>query len=174
MRLLKRISFRGARFFVQVALFILEGFVGVCDWLAGRVITVFKKPEYVRRGACQKTGQCCRAIGMELPRSWYRHAWVISLVKKWHYLRYNFTCLGTFGNMLVYECNYVTDDNRCGIYPVRPKLCRDFPKRTLSGYTRLHKGCGYAFYRRKATPFDRVLTRMAARRAQLENLGFEV
>lgn len=152
-----KIAFHTIRFCVQFILSLIEGFIGVCDWIAMKIITVFKKPEYVRKGACQMTGQCCRAIGMEFPKSWHKFPKLLNLVKRWHYLRYNFTYLGTTGNMLVYECNYLTKDNKCGIHPVRPKLCRDYPKLPLFGYTKLHKGCGFSFQKRFPNKFEKVL-----------------
>jgi len=142
-----------------VVTYILEGVFGFFETLSYKIITLFKKTEFVRQGQCQMTGQCCNAIGMEFPKSWQRYPRIINVIKKWHYLRYNFKFHGIQGNMLVYECQYLTKDNRCGIQKFKPKLCRDFPKIPYWGYTKLHKGCGFSYRKRDGRTFDEVLVK---------------
>lgn len=146
------------RFALRWSLLILEGFLCLFDELAFWVITRFKKTEYVREGQCQMTGQCCRAVGIGVPASWFRFPVLIRFLNRWYDLRYNFAPIGRLNHMMVYECRYVTSDNKCGIHPFKPALCRSFPKLTVFGKVRLHKGCGYSFRKREASAFDKVLT----------------
>ena len=158
--LLSTTLFYFCRFLAQIICNGLEILVKICEWPATRLIRLIKKTEYVRKGSCQMTGQCCRAIGMQFPAAWHKRTRMLNLIKKWHYLRYNFTYIGTHNNMLVYECNYLTHDNKCGIQRFKPALCRDFPKTPLFGVTKLHKGCGFYFARRGASEFEKVLNKM--------------
>ena len=68
----------------------------------------------------------------------------------------NFQFLGYQKNMLVFECDYLKD-NKCSIHAYKPKLCRDFPKTPMIGFTKLHKGCGFGFAKRSGLEFDKVL-----------------
>jgi Fe-S-cluster containining protein len=145
---------------LQALFFIIEGIISLMENLSYQILHLFWKTEYVRKGECQMTGQCCRAIGMELPRSWYRYPRLIHFVTKWHELRYHFTFLRRQDKLLVYECQYLKN-NRCGIHLVKPKLCRDFPKTKLFGITKLHKGCGYQFVKRGGKSFEEVLRNQA-------------
>jgi uncharacterized protein len=72
------------------------------------------------------TGKCCRyfSLPIETPRTWddydsirwyLAHERVIIYVEK-----------GTWYLLVMSRCNYLTADNRCGIYFNRPKICRDY------------------------------------------------
>jgi Fe-S-cluster containining protein len=41
------------------------------------------------------------------------------------------------GDTLVFECNHLTDDGKCGIYEDRPDMCRRWECDALQGYTDL-------------------------------------
>lgn len=94
MRYIRLKLFRICRFLVQCILFFLEGFIYVCEQIAHWILTLFKKPEYVRVGGCKNTGQCCRAIGIEFPKFWHRHPKLINLAKKVASLALQFSLLG--------------------------------------------------------------------------------
>ncbi|OVE80996.1 hypothetical protein BVY03_04880 [bacterium K02(2017)] len=155
--MIKNICFKSLRFITQVLCHIADYFMKSCEWPSKKIIGLFKKPEYSRQGDCQMTGQCCHMIGMEFPSSWHKKLKLLELIKKWHFLRYNFTYRGTTDNMLVYKCNYITKDKKCGIHRFKPALCRDFPKTPLIGFTKLHKGCGFYFVKKEGLQFEKVL-----------------
>lgn len=142
---------------IQVFFWVLEWIFELSEDLSYSFIYLFRKPEYVRQGGCAGTGQCCQAIGLKLPRFLLKSKTVITLFRKWHYLRYNFRCIGLRDDLMVYECMYLQPDKSCGIQAFKPKLCRDFPKLPLFGFTRLHKGCGFSFQRRGSVEFDRLI-----------------
>lgn len=150
-------SFNILRFSVQAALFVFEGVFTLVEIVQYAFLRLVFKPEFTRKGGCQRTGQCCNAIGIEAPASWFRHPKLIGLIRKWHFLRYNFQAQGRQGNLLVYSCNYLTAGNLCGIHRFKPKLCRDFPPTPWRGITKLHKGCGFYFEKREGKDFGRVL-----------------
>ena len=145
------------RYIIQITMLIIEAIMFVPERVAAFLIASFKKSEFVRRGKCRRTGQCCRAIGLVLPRWMIRQAVLVRVVQAWHWLRYNFTLLGVQDNMLVYECCYLTLKNSCGIHWRRPALCRNFPKTPLFGVRKLHEGCGFFFVKRFGVSFEDVL-----------------
>lgn len=155
--MLKKRSFHLLRFIVQVYFFFFEWVWSATEWVQESYLRIFFKPEYVRKGHCQSTGQCCRAIGIEIPVWWWNRPKLVAFIKKWHHLRYNFTFLGRHKSLLVYSCNYLTDDNKCSIHKFKPKLCRDFPKASLKGFPKLHKGCGFYFEKRVGKDFYKTL-----------------
>lgn len=137
------------RFILWIYAFFFGGVIYLSDRLAMVLLRTARKSEYVRRGGCQNTGMCCRSLAIEIPRSWARRSWLVRGLRGWYRSGFNFHSLGTLhGNWLVFECHHLRPDNRCGIYPYRPKLCREFPVTPLFGHGRLHKGCGFWFAKR--------------------------
>jgi Fe-S-cluster containining protein len=156
------------RFFIQAVMLIIEAIMWPPERLAAFLIASFKKSEYVRRGKCRQTGQCCLAIGMVLPRWIIRRVVLVRIIQAWHRLRYNFTPVEVQDNMLVYECCYLTPKNSCGIYWRRPALCRNFPSTPLYGFPKLHEGCGFCFVKREAKRFEEVLQKIRGSRPHVE------
>ena len=144
-------------FLLRLFFFCFEYPLWLMDRLIYQIVTSIKKPEFKRMGQCEKTGQCCRAIGMGVPQSWLKYPRLIKVIQIWHRVRYNFVPIGTYHSMIVYECRFLTRDNQCSIHRFKPALCRDFPKLPLYGFTKLHKGCGYSFVRRDESEFEKVL-----------------
>ena len=120
-----------------------------------------RKSRYVRRGACARTGLCCRTLGIELPESWVRRPRVVAFFQRWYALVHNFQPIGPpQGRLLPLSCGYLRDGHTCGIYPFRPKLCREYPQVSLFGKVELHRGCGYWFVERaKLGTFEERLLR---------------
>ncbi|MCP5467933.1 MAG: YkgJ family cysteine cluster protein [Deltaproteobacteria bacterium] len=132
-----------------LVIFIFTMIIYQSDRLAAHLFRIKQRSEYLRQGSCQKTGQCCQALAIEVPRSFMKREKLLHWVKRWCKSIYNFHYLGTINeNWLVFECHYLSDENTCRIYPFRPKLCREFPQTTLWGKGNLHKGCGFWFLKR--------------------------
>jgi uncharacterized protein len=72
------------------------------------------------------TGRCCRYFSLPIdnPTSWNDYDSI-----RW-YLAHKQTAIYVSDGqwyLLVYtRCNYLTADNRCGIYLNRPKICREY------------------------------------------------
>ena len=133
--------------------------IEIVQRIEDKFIFVFKKPEYIRRGQCQHSGTCCRHLGMQIPEPWMRRPWLVRYLVWWHRYRFNFQYLGKTEEILIYECDYITKGNLCSIYKWRPRLCRDFPKVQLWGFSKLHRGCGFRFTRRGRADFVETLER---------------
>jgi Fe-S-cluster containining protein len=137
------------RFAVWVLGFVFASCIYLGDWAAYRVLFIHRRSQYVRMGGCARTGQCCRNLALEIPKSWAKHPWVVRLFVAWYRSIFNFHFLGmNQENWMIFECHYLRNGNVCSIYPYRPKLCREFPLMPLFGHGRLHKGCGFYFVKR--------------------------
>ncbi|MCC6273047.1 MAG: YkgJ family cysteine cluster protein [Deltaproteobacteria bacterium] len=120
-----------------------------------------RKSRYVRRGSCARTGQCCQALGIELPESWVRRPRVVAFFQRWYALVHHFQPIGPpQGRLLPLSCGYLREGHVCGVYPFRPKLCREYPQVSLFGKVELHRGCGFWFVERaKLGTFEERLLR---------------
>lgn len=149
--------FKMFRFAAQSLFYVLEWILEIVDDLATSLMVIIWPTEYIRISGCQGTGQCCQAIGLGFPKWWERFPRILDWIKRWHYLRYNFVCYGIHEGMIVYHCLYLTSDKKCGIQNFKPKVCRDFPKTPLIGFTKLHKGCGYSFIKRDGSDLFEIV-----------------
>lgn len=155
--ILRRVGFLSLRTVIQFCFYLWERCSDIVDWLDNRFSGLMMQREYIRVGQCAMTGQCCKAIGIEFPNSWLSHPRRLQWLSRWHALRFNFEKVGIHDNLLIYQCNYLRADNRCGIQRFKPKLCRDFPTHPWSGKIGLHKGCGYSYERRQLHDFKSKL-----------------
>jgi Fe-S-cluster containining protein len=137
------------RFAVWVLAFTFGFCIFLGDWLAYCILFIHRRSQYVRMGGCARTGQCCRNLALEIPKSWAKRPWVVSLFTRWYRTIFNFHFRGMQQDgWMVFECHHLRDGNVCSIYPYRPKLCREFPLVPLFGHGRLHKGCGFYYLKR--------------------------
>ncbi len=148
-------------FELWVLVFVFQSMIYGCDRIAWRLLGYHRKTRYVRRGDCARTGLCCRTLGIELPESWVRRPRVVAFFQRWYALVHNFQPIGPpQGRLLPLSCGYLRDGRTCGVYPFRPKLCREYPQVGLFGKVELHRGCGYWFVERsKLGTFEERLLR---------------
>lgn len=151
------------RFFIWTYVFFFGFWIYIGDLLAQKILVYSRRTEFIRQGSCQRTGQCCRNLAIQIPRSWAKRPKIVRLFNAWYRSIMNFHYLGTINeNWLVFECHYLKNNNTCGVYPYRPKLCREFPLVPLFGHGRLHKGCGFWFLKRSEQgKFGAQLTKQA-------------
>lgn len=137
------------RFLCWILAFVFGSVIYLADRLAYRILRMHRRSEYVLKGGCARTGQCCRNLALQVPGFVARRAWMTRLFNAWYRSIFNFHYLGTiYGNWMVYECHYLKNGDTCGIRPYRPKICREFPLVPLFGHGRLHRGCGFWFMKR--------------------------
>jgi len=91
--------------------------------------------------ACQKCGACCKVLAMRVPKTdtMYREF---------------FSARGLLFDaqddevlLVPSRCQYLTPENKCQVYDVRPDICRLFPK----GNSYLPMGCVFRA-RNKSAP----------------------
>lgn len=137
-------------FLIWTFVFTLQRIVALADKIAHKVLGYGNKTIFVRRGSCQNTGECCKQIGIGLPKSWFKRPWLTKPFQWYMRAIHNFHPIEELADgMLLFKCHYLTKDNKCGIYPFRPTICRDYPATTLFGHARVHKGCGFWFIERE-------------------------
>ncbi len=137
-------------FYLWCLVFLLQMTIYWSDKIAWKLLRYDKKTRYVRKGGCQRTGMCCRDLAVEIPQSWARWSCFVRAFNAWYRNVHRFEPVGTVnGNLLQFDCQYLTKQNTCGVYPFRPKLCREYPMVTMFGHARVHKGCGFWFVERE-------------------------
>lgn len=138
------------RFFIWTFIFCLQMIVYAADKFAWKVLGHGKKTQYIRQGSCQNTGECCKKIGIGLPKSWLKRPWIAQSFRWYMQTIHNFYPLDEeHAKMLLFQCHYLRADNKCGIYPFRPTICREYPQTTLLGRAEVHRGCGFWFIERE-------------------------
>lgn len=152
--------------------FLFGSVIYLSDRLAAWILRLHRRSEYVLKGGCARTGQCCRNLALQFPKSWLKQEWLVKFITGWYRQVFNFHYIGrVHGNWLVFECHYLKNGDTCGIYPYRPKLCREYPLTPLMGHGRLHKGCGFWFVKRQDEgSFQESLERQAHEQERAEYL----
>lgn len=90
--------------------------------------------KYVLKGKCRKCGNCCRNILFSTKDGYVKDEKLFNQMKrKYPYYR-NFFISGKVENKkdfqngaLTFQCKYISKNNRCKIYFIRPLFCRDYP-----------------------------------------------
>jgi len=90
--------------------------------------------KYVLKGKCKKCGNCCRNILFSTQDGYVKSKDVFyQMQKKYKYYR-NYRIVGVVENKkdfqngaLKFECKFISKNNKCLIYPIRPFFCRDYP-----------------------------------------------
>ncbi len=112
-------------------------------------IKKIQSSKYVRKGHCNKCGDCCRNIvffiGKEPVKTEEQYEKLKCLDK--HYKNFYITGKDK-DNALLFACKALDENNKCKIYPFRAIFCRLYPNPNsgfLSNGGRLQDGCGYYF-----------------------------
>lgn len=111
-----------------------------CQWIARQII----RPPLKKVGKCKRRGNCCHYILIQKSKGIFG-----SFDLFWHtqingFFRREKT-LYEYKNMKVYVmgCRYLKEDGSCGVYSLRPTICRTWPRIEYFGHPQILKGCGY-------------------------------
>ena len=109
------------------------------------------------KGGCQKTGECCKLIVLEMP-AFLKMPALFRLARKWgiwwHERINGFTYAGeeAGGALIGFTCKRLGKNHLCLDYKNRPRVCREYPQVRYYGKPRLYKGCGFYFSLRAQKP----------------------
>ncbi len=110
---------------------------------------------YVLKGKCKKCGNCCRNILFSTQDGYVKSKDLfLQMQKKYRYYR-NFRISGVVENKqefqngaLTFECKFISKNNKCLIYPIRPIFCRNYPDINpdlIYGGVEMLDDCGFYF-----------------------------
>lgn len=126
------------------------------DQLSRKLIGFDKRSPFKRMGACKKSGVCCEAIGLEVPKIWIKFPFLVRSFNVFERVVFGFHFEGIKDErMAVYTCEHFKE-RRCSIHPFRHRICREYPWLTLTGHAHVQKGCGFSFEKKKSL-FDEHL-----------------
>ena len=99
-----------------------------------------QKIKYKIEGNCNKCGNCCRNI----------RAYGLKNEKELKFMQFIFPHYKRFfirgvdeSNNIILSCKYLNTNGECNVYNNRPKLCRDYPKKSIFLNLNMPDGCGY-------------------------------
>lgn len=99
-----------------------------------------EKIKYRVEGKCNKCGNCCREIRADGLKNEKELKFMQFIFP--HYKRF-FIIKKDDNNNIVLSCKYLNNNGECSVYDKRPKLCRDYPKESISFNLEMPEGCGY-------------------------------
>ena len=109
------------------------------------------RPKYELLGDCVSCGECCKAIYGD-PPAFIKNSKLLALYIGYHQIAHNFSVRGRGPkDEVIFSCNHLQSDNRCGIYFWRPLLCRNYPLRPLYIQLNLLPLCSYQTAHREVT-----------------------
>ena len=115
----------------------------------------FFSSKYVLKGKCKKCGNCCRNILFSTKDGYVKSKDLFhQMQKKYRYYR-NYRISGVVENKqdfqngaLTFECKFISKNNKCLIYPIRPIFCRNYPDinpELIYGGVEMLDSCGFYF-----------------------------
>ena len=115
----------------------------------------FFSSKYVVKGKCKKCGKCCRNILFSTIDGYVKDEKVFQDMQKKHRYYRNFKISGVVSEKqdfqngaLTFECKFISKNNRCLIYPIRPIFCRDYPninQELIYNGVEMLDDCGFYF-----------------------------
>lgn len=133
------------------------------------------EPAWTLGGACRRSGNCCEAPALLVPRVVLAWPSLRRLVLWWQRAVNGFEHTATLpaGRLLVFRCTHFDAAARsCDSYDSRPGICRDYPRHQLHmANPEFLPGCGYRAVARNAAGLKAALARLPMddeRRARLE------
>ncbi len=138
----------------NISRFILHSFLrafAVMEVSALKLVQRILPPRYPVVGECIKCGRCCKEIVFHAPK-WIQKSRTMELFLAYHRAIHNFKVVGR-GNQgeVIFSCNYLKSDNRCGIHTWRPFLCRNFPLQPWFEPPKILPYCSYQVAARPVT-----------------------
>ena len=111
--------------------------------------------KYVLKGKCKRCGRCCRNILFSTKVGYIKDENIFKdMQKKYRYYK-NFRISGKIENKqdfqngaLTFECKFISKNNKCLIYPIRPIFCRDYPNinpELIYNGVKMLDECGFYF-----------------------------
>ena len=119
------------------------------DIAAQRAARLVFRPRYRITGGCKQTGNCCRYIILDNNELTVLGPLIRRVFVWWatevngFYERGFRVDVGGDNEARVYSCRYITDDNRCANYRLRPAVCRQWPRVDYFVRPEVRRGCGY-------------------------------
>ena len=115
----------------------------------------FFSSKYVVKGKCKRCGRCCRNILFSTTQGYVKDENLFKQMQKKHRYYRNFRISGAINNKqdfqngaLTFECKFISKNNKCLIYPIRPLFCRDYPdinQNLIYNGVEMLDGCGFYF-----------------------------
>jgi uncharacterized cysteine cluster protein YcgN (CxxCxxCC family) len=96
-------------------------------------------------GTCRQCGRCCQEIHLKMTPGQMRSKLFTKLAVSWISWLFGFILLAVDeeNQSLVFTCKYLTAAGRCGNYPWRANVCRNYPLVDYFDEPKFLPGCGF-------------------------------
>lgn len=100
----------------------------VISWLLRELDRRLSRPHWTISGSCTKCGRCCELLAMGVPRGVARRPYLLQAIGWYYEINYGFILEEIRDERwLLFSCANLTAEGLCGIYPRRPRICREYP-----------------------------------------------
>jgi len=124
------LSLRWPRFrrgYFQCIHLLLQPVIAV-SWCLRELDRRLTRPYWTVSGTCIKCGRCCELLAMGVPRGIARRAYLLQAIGWYYEINYGFVLEEILNERwLIFSCTNLTPEGLCGIYPRRPRICREYP-----------------------------------------------
>ncbi|MDD5382085.1 MAG: YkgJ family cysteine cluster protein [Candidatus Margulisbacteria bacterium] len=119
-------------------------FVLADNFLTNLARKIFKT-RWVLTGKCRQCGSCCREIYLKMTPGQLRSELFTKLSVRWLSWLFGFKLIriDRENHYLIFSCEHLTADNKCGNYFWRPNVCRNYPLVDYFKEPGFLPGCGF-------------------------------
>jgi len=122
------------------------------DLFMQRIAALLLRTPFRKEGKCLKRGNCCHYVMLHYSKGfWGKMYFLWNTEIHGFYLREKEPQEYEGKQVLVMGCRYLKKDGSCGVYSLRPAVCRKWPMIEYFGYPRMLKGCGFRAVPRSST-----------------------
>mgnify|MGYP001606063823 CR=1 FL=1 len=128
--------------------FILRRIIMVLVIFDNFIINLIKKvlgSRWILTGKCQQCGTCCQQIVMTMTPAQVKSRFFTDLSIRWISWLFGFQlqAVDEENCAIIFGCQHLTPDNKCGNYRWRPNVCRNFPLVDYFAEPKLLPNCGF-------------------------------
>ncbi len=105
-----------------------------------------QKIKYKIEGSCIKCGKCCREIRSYRLKNEKKLKFMQFFLP--HYRRFFITGKDEYNNLIL-SCIYLKTNGECSVYEKRPRLCKNYPVKTINFNAKLIEGCGFRIIKKE-------------------------
>jgi len=116
------------------------------NFLTTKIKHALFKTKYSIVGNCKKCGNCCKKIYIKATKAQLKSDFFKKIYIKWIEWLFQFSLLEIDYKdcYFVFKCKNLKSDGTCGVYKLRPNICRDYPLLDYFNEPVFLQNCGFS------------------------------